>query len=162
MIEITTALFLLAQTFYGAPTAVSSVDEAATPKHAFRQEVQEVIVDRPLTLEGHVRESFQETPVLAEIARCESRFRQFDSDGEVLRGARNKGDVGLMQINEYYHGEKAKELRFDIHSLEGNITFAKWLHERYGDAPWVHSSKCWRPSQTLAVAKAGELASVKN
>lgn len=104
----------------------------------------------PLTLEQYVREYFEEEPILAEIAKCESTFRHFGKNGKVIRGIQNREDVGLMQINEYFHGDSAKKNGFDIYSLEGNMSYAKWLYERQGSVPWVHSSKCWKKSEHFA------------
>lgn len=103
--------------------------------------------DHPLTsvsVEAYVRDYFKDTPILAEIAKCESTFRQFDKEGNVLTGRVNSADVGIMQINTFYHGDSAKKNGFDIYTIDGNLGFAKWLYGKYGDAPWVHSSKCWK------------------
>lgn len=98
----------------------------------------------PVTFEEYVREYFNDTPILAEIAFCESTFRQFEPNGEVVRGKVNKSDVGVMQINEYYHADTAKKLGLDLKTTEGNLAYAKYLYERDGAAPWVSSSKCWK------------------
>ena len=103
-----------------------------------------------LTVEEHVRLYFNDIPVMAKIAACESHFRHYDKDGNVLRGEENSRDVGVMQINEDYHLKKALELGMDLYSLEGNLTYARHLYEKGGTAPWIHSKKCWR--NTLAVA----------
>lgn len=77
------------------------------------------------------------------IAFCESTYRQFDKDGEPLRGVHNQDDVGLFQINEYYHLAKSIELGYDIYSTEGNIGYAMWLLEHQGPKPWHWSKPCW-------------------
>ena len=97
----------------------------------------------PPTIEARVREYFKDTPLLIEIAYCESRFRQYGKNGEALRGEIVPEDIGVMQINEYFHGDTAKKLGIDIHSLEGNLAYAKWLYEREGSQPWQPSAKCW-------------------
>lgn len=109
--------------------------------------------EQPHTLETYVRSYFKETPILAEVAKCESTFRHFDTKGKILRGIENSEDVGVMQINEYYHKENAVNLGYDIYSLEGNLGYAKWLYGRYGASPWVHSSKCWGKFDKLAYSK---------
>ena len=38
------------------------------------------------SVEATVREYFADIPVMIEIARCESKFRQFADSGNVLRG----------------------------------------------------------------------------
>ena len=100
-------------------------------------------VENPITLESYVRAYFAETPILAEVARCESSFRQVGSDGKALRGEVNKSDVGLMQVNEYYHGEKAETLGFDLETINGNLAYAKYLYDKEGTKPWSASKKCW-------------------
>ena len=97
----------------------------------------------PITIETYVRNYFSDTPILAEVARCESAFRQFDSKGNPIRGIENASDVGMMQINEYYHGERAEKLGHDLDTLEGNLAFAKFLYKKQGTAPWSASRPCW-------------------
>lgn len=94
----------------------------------------------------YVKEYFSDTPILAEVARCESTFRQLSLNGDVLRGNVNANDVGVMQINEKYHSKQAVELGHDIYSLNGNLTYARYLYEKEGLKPWYSSSKCWKQS----------------
>ncbi len=93
--------------------------------------------------EAYVSQYFADTPVLVSIAKCESRFRQWNSDGSIHRGEINRSDLGVMQVNEYYHGEKADELGFDLYTLDGNLAYAKYLYEKEGSRPWASSQKCW-------------------
>lgn len=95
------------------------------------------------SVETVVRNYFADTPLLAEIARCESTFRHTDGEGNPIRGIVNKADVGVMQINEYYHLESAQKLGYDLNDIEGNMAFAKYLYERYGADPWSASQPCW-------------------
>ena len=76
------------------------------------------------------------------IAQCESSMRQFNPDGSVLRGRVNPKDVGLFQINEYYHLADSIRLGYDIYTLEGNIGYAEHLVETQGFRPWIHSNNC--------------------
>ena len=96
-----------------------------------------------LTVEEYVREYFEEVPILTEIARCESRFRHFDAFGNVMRGEINSYDIGVMQINELYHEEKAEELGLNLYTLAGNLTYARYLYDTKGTAPWKSSAACW-------------------
>jgi hypothetical protein len=95
-------------------------------------------------IETKVRAYFRHTPMLAEVARCESHFRHFNTDGTLRAGYNTNGtkDVGVMQINTIWH-EKAKDLGFDLSTLKGNMDFAKWLYDRQGLQPWMSSSRCW-------------------
>ncbi len=139
MIEITTAIFFLVSSLYGS----ANVAVAQELSNNVNTQSQEAIVN-PITLEAYVRAYFRETPVLAEIAKCESRFRQVDSNGDILLGEVNKSDVGLMQVNKFYHGEKALDLGFDLETVNGNLAYAKYLYDKEGTAPWNASSKCWK------------------
>lgn len=78
-----------------------------------------------------------------EIARCESHLRQFAEEGEVLRGVQNPADVGVFQINEFYHLEKSKTLGYDIYTTRGNIEYAMWLMTKEGVRHWNYSRGCW-------------------
>lgn len=98
-----------------------------------------------------VTEYFADTPILADVAKCESEFRQFDSNGNVLRGRVNASDVGVMQINEQYHGAAALRMGYDLYTLEGNMAYARYLYETQGTRPWNYSSKCWSKFREVAV-----------
>lgn len=139
MIEITTAIIFLVSSLYG-PANIAVAQDVADSSNT----QSKTAVENPITLESYVRAYFTETPVLAEIARCESRFRQVNKDGTILRGEVNKSDVGLMQVNEYYHGERAEDLGFDLLTVNGNLAYAKYLYEKEGTAPWNASAKCWK------------------
>lgn len=94
-------------------------------------------------VEEYLKKNFADTPLLVEIAKCESGFRQFHKNGELLRGRVDNADVGVMQINERYHLETSKKLGFNIHTIEGNIGYAKYLYEKSGSRPWSASQPCW-------------------
>jgi hypothetical protein len=79
---------------------------------------------------------------MANIAWCESKFRHNGSSG-VIRGQINRSDLGVMQINEYYHADTASKLGINIHSLSGNLAYARYLYEREGTRPWNSSKHCW-------------------
>lgn len=79
---------------------------------------------------------------LEEIARCESRNRQFDESGKVLRGS-NTHDVGKYQINIKYWGTEAKKLGFDLFTEEGNEAMALEIYRRHKTDPWIWSKPCW-------------------
>src|SRR3989344_6570757 len=150
-IELTTAALFLLSSFYGTPTADTQSKEIIAAKNSIPP-ISAVRADRPLTLEEYVREYFKDTPVLAEIAKCESRFRHLGRNGKVLRGELTADDLGVMQINEFYHEDTAKVLGVDLHTLDGNLAYAKWLYNKEGTTPWFASSKCWHKSDTFAKA----------
>ena len=81
--------------------------------------------------------------LLDKIAMCESGGKQFDKNGYVIRGKKNKYDIGKYQINEKYWGKKSKKLGYNIFSLKGNTEMAMWIYKNYGSKPWTWSKKCW-------------------
>lgn len=123
-------LLLLAGAAISAPVALNAADEFE-------------LAQNPETLGAYVREYFADTPVMAEIAWCESRYRHLGPDGEIFRGKVNKSDIGVMQINTAYHEEDAKEMGLDLYSLSGNLEFARHLYVTQGTHPWNSSRPCW-------------------
>lgn len=115
------------------------------------EKTEEKKIEKIKTTEDIVREYFIDTPVMADVAFCESRFRQFDKNGQALRGVVNNLDVGVMQINEKYHAGTAIKLGINIYTLEGNMEYAKYLYETQGTRPWVHSSDCWNTVREIAL-----------
>lgn len=124
-----------------APKVDTKEDQALLPKES-----------KPKTTEEIVKEYFKDTPALTNIAYCESRYRQFEKDGTILRGKVNGNDVGVMQINTKYHLEKAISLGMDLFTLEGNLAYGKYLYEKQGSAPWNASSPCWLARSNGSVA----------
>lgn len=153
MMEITTGVVFLMSSLYGgghahneaviaqANTGVDSVQATTTETRAFTT---------PKEIEAYIRAQYPNDPILVDIARCESTFRQYDKDGMVVRGRVNRDDVGVMQINEKYHSERAAKLGYDIYSVEGNVAFGKYLYDQYGAQPWSSSSPCWAGTHDLA------------
>lgn len=140
IIELATSLVFLASSVYG-PASTTPVDIASYE------------VDKPITLEEHVKDFFKDDPILAEIAKCESNYRHFGRNGKIIRGIVNKADVGVMQINEMYHAAQAKTLGYDLYTLDGNMAYAEWLYKQEGVKPWKSSSKCWDDSkEAIALA----------
>lgn len=157
MIQIITTTFFVFSSIYGGPTAVVNEQSTTTaPGVTSIEEKTEIYIPSARELEQKAKNFFKDDPILVEIARCESSFRHLDTDGEVLRGKVNNGDVGLMQINEYYHGDTATKLGLDLETLEGNMAYAKYLFNKEGGQPWVASSKCW--NKVALDAGKGELA----
>jgi len=138
MIELTSAIILLVTSLYGSANVAVAQEVTGSVNTQ-----SDTAIEKPITLESYVREYFKETPILAEIAKCESRFRQVGKDGQVLRGESNKSDLGLLQVNEYYHGGKALDLGFDLTTVNGNLAYAKYLYDKEGTKPWNASKKCW-------------------
>ena len=128
--------------------STSTVNVTSQPK------VEKIVeVKNPISFEQYVREYYADEPILAEIAKCESTFRHFLPNGEVIRGVINKGDVGVMQINEKYHKDMAAKLGFDLETIDGNLAYAKWLYSKEGTYPWLASASCWNDKVNLTIAK---------
>lgn len=146
MIEITTTIALLMSSLYGSATTTSATDigvvGATVASSTNNSAIVTVTTDRK-SLEKYLRENYSDTPILIEIARCESTFTHYDKNGDIVRGRVNSADVGVMQINEKYHLETAEKLGYDIHTVEGNVNYAKYLYDKYGAQPWKASSPCW-------------------
>ena len=146
MIEITTTIALLISSLYGTVETASVIDasviDTTVATSTDNSAIVTVTTDRK-SLEKYLRENYADTPMLLEIARCESTFTHYDKNGDVIRGRVNSADVGLMQINEKYHLETAEKLGLDIHTVEGNVNYAKYLYDNEGVQPWSASSPCW-------------------
>ncbi len=94
-------------------------------------------------VEKFLKDYFADIPILAEIGRCESQNRQYNSKGDVLKGRKNTYDRGVMQINVLYHQKKAEEMGLNLHDIDDNVAFARYLYEKFGTKPWMSSSACW-------------------
>ena len=129
-----------------APTQATSTGTSTAPVSTSTPQVVSVTkVESELkkTTEDLVREYFADIPIMVQIAKCESRFTQFDKDGSIHRGRINPADVGTFQVNEYYHLKESKKLNMDIYTIEGNLKYARHLYESEGVDPWSASSPCW-------------------
>ncbi len=130
------------------PKVENTVTESSVIKPITKKDIATM-----MSTEQYVRRYFKDIPIMIEIARCESTFRQLDDDGEVHRGRVVAQDVGVMQINEYYHLDQAQKKEINIYSLDGNLAYARDLYERQGTTPWNSSKPCWGKYQkdTLAI-----------
>lgn len=131
-----------------APRVENTVTESLVVKPINKKDISTM-----MSTEQYVRKYFKDIPIMIEVARCESTFRQLDDNGEVHRGRVVPEDVGVMQINEYYHLDQALKKNIDIYSLDGNLAYARDLYEREGTTPWNSSRPCWGKyeKQNLAI-----------
>ena len=120
------------------PKVENSVTESIVVRQIGNKEIENI-----MSTEQYVRKYFSDIPIMIQIAKCESTFRQLDSDGEVHRGLKNPADVGVMQINEHYHLDKSVKDNYDIYTIEGNTAYARELYEDKGTDPWNSSKACW-------------------
>jgi hypothetical protein len=167
MIQLTTLLLTLftAVAAQGATASVLTANQASqsmvstTPmivnvsasQNRLLVSASSTLENATISVQARVASYFTDLPQLVQIARCESNFRQVDEKGNLLRGIANPDDVGVMQINEHYHGESAKRLGYNIATVEGNMAFARHLYEVYGTEPWSASAKCWKAPATSTV-----------
>ena len=124
----------LATVLSGGTTPVAQAQGIAQPMPQ-AQSVQE-----------YVKTYFADEPVMYAIAGCESHFRQYDTDGSVLRNTHSSA-VGIFQIMDSVHSETAAELGIDIYTTQGNAAYAKYLYDQEGTVPWAASKACWGKSQ---------------
>lgn len=109
-------------------------------------------------VESAVRAYFAETPVMIEIARCESKFRQHADSGNPLYGGYGGKMVGVFQVYSDIHASFARSIGMDIETLDGNMQYAKYLYEREGTKPWISSFPCWGPIREPAASNGAESA----
>ncbi len=86
---------------------------------------------------------FEDIPMLVKICQAESGSRQFEKNGDVLRGRVDKSDIGFCQISERYNNDEARRLGYDIYTEKGNKDFAVYLYLKKGTQPWDASKSAW-------------------
>gem|GEM_PF-1054695 len=130
----------------------TSIKKVATQESALevKNQVAYVSTKADPAVEMRVYAYFADIPEMIYVAQCESTFRHYGSDGEVLRGNVVSADVGVMQINEYYHLDRASSLGYNVHTLEGNLGYARFLYEEQGLQPWSASKPCWSSKHAVA------------
>ncbi len=132
----------------GLASPVTVTDAPKLEDQNIVREISRKEVEIIMSTEEYVRKYFSDIPIMIQIAKCESHFRQLDKDGSIHRGVVNNEDVGVMQINEHYHLETSQEKNYNIYTLEGNTAYARELYEKQGTQPWSSSRACWGKYQT--------------
>jgi hypothetical protein len=158
MIEFITSAAILVSSMYGSATTTASTTAAITASSS--QPVAIVVALSTTTaftdntgVMAYVKQQYAGDPILVNIAACESTFRQYDAKtGDVLHGKVDSQDIGVMQINQKYQGDKAASMGFNIDTVEGNVAYAKYLYETQGAAPWSASSQCWSKSYAANIS----------
>lgn len=116
-------------------------------------------------VEVQVRDYFKDTPVMVDIARCESKFRQYTDGGNVFMGGYGGGMVGIFQIYRDVHKNAASALGLDINTIEGNLAYARHLYRQSGTGPWISSMPCWNTDpvpEQVVVSSAPSVAPITN
>jgi len=114
---------------------------------------QETDPATPQEIEVHIREYFADIPVMIEIARCESKFRQFTDAGNVLRGGYGQEMIGVFQFYEAVHAARAQTLGHDLLTVDGNLAYARHLYTESGTEPWDSSRDCFAATTTSPSAQ---------
>lgn len=91
---------------------------------------------------------------LIPIIKCESRFRQYEKDGSVLKNREGSSAIGVAQILSSVHPDPKILYRynkrnntdltatdFDLTTFEGNIGYALVLYKIRGVQDWKCSKK---------------------
>jgi len=58
-----------------------------------------------------------------------------------------------MQINVLYHAKTAEKLGLNVHDLDDNVAYARYLYEKQGAKPWMSSSACWAKFRQSEIAR---------
>jgi hypothetical protein len=139
----------------GLALAFSALVTSGSTPVAEASTTQPVVMPASQSVEEYVRKYFKDAPVMIDIARCESRFRQLDSTGKVLHNEQGSSAVGVFQIMASIHaGAADKNLGLNIYNLDGNAAYARYLYQTQGTSPWNASKGCWGKAQHVAVAAA--------
>ena len=133
------------------PTIEEVTVEQPVPREVKAEDYQPIANSK--NIEKFVNDYFADIPILALIAKCESRFRHLNSSGTVLKGDRNSYDRGVMQINILYHAKILEKLGLDVQNLDDNVQYARYLYEKEGAKPWMSSSACWAKFSQKKIAK---------
>ena len=132
------------------PATPAQIDSAVVTQIENKTTAKDVA--NTMEVENYVRQYFSDIPIMVQLARCESHFKQFDTGGSIHRGVANTLDVGVMQINEHYHLNTSVRENYNIYTLEGNTAYARELYEQKGTAPWSSSKACWGKYENKTLA----------
>jgi hypothetical protein len=127
-------------------------EEPAIPEPLIEEAIEETEEETPgqtvLTLDNHIEAEAARFGVslwlAREIMRCESSHY----GGAVNYNRRPDGtiwstDVGMWQINNYYHEATATSMGLDIYNEYDNVTYGFWLLANEGTHHWKASAYCW-------------------
>lgn len=114
--------------------------------------VEAAVHDRTAVINA-VQKEFADVPAMIEIARCESKFRQFTDNGNPFYGGYGHNMIGVFQFYDSVHDRTATTLGYDLTTLEGNIGYARYVYEMQGLAPWNSSRSCWEAALDTTVAQ---------
>lgn len=95
------------------------------------------------TVVDKIKATFPEEPRMVDVLWCESKHKQFDSNGKPLMSKTK--DLGVAQIH-IIHWKQAKELGLDIwNSIDDNLKMARLIYDMQGITAWYAlNSDCYR------------------
>ena len=82
----------------------------------------------------------QNPEIVKRIIQCQSSF----NPDAVNYNAKVGKDIGLMQINTYFHTAGSTNLGLDIYKPYDNIEYGMVLMKESGLQPWTWSEHCWK------------------
>lgn len=125
-----------------APTTFAQESGTSTPE---RKQVDLIKVEGDTTPEimeaisRYARLYKVDEALMKKIIRCESRFKIKARNTETVVGV----DVGLGQINTYYHDKQMKRMGLDIRNVTDNIEYMAYLMAKNGTSDYQASKRCW-------------------
>jgi hypothetical protein len=69
----------------GANAIPAALPEVIEVRETIPNQDKKIEVKKNVTVEEYVKNYFSDIPIMIEIAKCESRFRQHDQDGQAER-----------------------------------------------------------------------------
>ncbi|MGH7141154.1 MAG: peptidoglycan-binding domain-containing protein [Minisyncoccia bacterium] len=155
---ISTSLFVLCATA-GIPAiaSASATTTASAPAAAATTTSPIIDAHSSADVEAAVQAYFADVPTMVAVADCESGFRQYGPNGNVLFDPTDTM-IGVFQISSI-HLPQAFGFGMDITTLEGNLAYAKYLYEQQGLEPWMSSYNCWHHATVTAAPEAPASAS---
>ena len=95
-----------------------------------------VLSEAQLANKALIASQFADVPIMVEVLRHESTYRQFNGSGNPLIS--ETGDVGVGQINIATWGEIAKKMGLDIYnSVTDNLKMTRYVYEVQGLTAWT-------------------------
>ena len=92
-------------------------------------------------------------PVLVQkIIGCESQWKATNVHPNVRAGTTTPWsyDIGLLQINDYYHETEWEAQGLDMKNPKDNLEFGLKMMQQQGTQPWNASKNCWLKGDTSA------------
>jgi hypothetical protein len=86
-------------------------------------------------VENAVRFYFADIPIMIDIARCETKFKQYNPDGSAYFDG-SKTYIGVFQFAHSIHAPRAASMGFDLANIDGNLQYARYLYTTSGTNPW--------------------------